>query len=362
MSDRPLNGSLLRLVRPRGFISEVQHHLEARNGFRQGAALMTYQHLTEEERVLIAHYRHRRYSLRAIARILRRSPSTISREIRRNAYPTDGRYRSSKASSYAKTRRSRARRGSTFRPEVWSLVRKLLRKKFSPMQISGVLRRFGLLSMSHETIYQHVLEDRRRGGALYKNLRGAAKRRRKRYGRYDSRGRLAGKRPITERPPGAENRSRIGHWEVDTVVGPGRACILTLVERKTGYVQIAKLDARTKDEVWKAMHRLLARNPTRYKTITADNGCEFHGYRDVEAAFGVRFYFAKPYHSWERGTNENTNGLIRQYIPKRTSMTKLSQSRCDWIAAELNRRPRERHGFYTPEELFLPSSNVALHS
>lgn len=323
---------------------------------------MKYNQLTDDERYQIAAMRLHRNSLRAIARHLGRSPSTISREITRNAYPTDGRYRASKACSYAKTRRSRARRGTTFRRDEWLLVRSLLRRKLSPEQISGALRRFGLLSISHETIYRYVWDDLSRGGTLHKHLRQARKQRRKRYGSNDSRGRLAGKRPITARPPGAENRSRTGHWEIDTVIGIDRHCILTIVERKTGFVQIAKLKARTKEEVWNGLNRLIRRYPTRYKTITADNGCEFHGYRDIEAAHSLRFFFAKPYHSWERGTNENTNGLIRQYLPKRTSMKHLTQSRCDWIADQLNNRPRKRLEYCTPEEIFLQQPNVALHS
>ena len=291
--------------------------------------------------------------VRAIARELGRSPSTISREIRRNAYPTDGRYKPLHACQMARGRRRRARQGTRYSMGQWQIVRKLLERKLSPMQVSGVLKRFGVLSISHETIYQHVWEDRRYGGELHTHLRQALKKRRKRYGHYDSRGRLAGKRPITDRPAGAVNRSRVGHWEIDTVLGSGKACILTIVERKTGFVQIGKLAARTKEEVWKAMKRLLPRHSTRYRTITADNGCEFHGYRDLEKAHNLKFYFAPPHHSWERGTNENTNGLIRQYLPKGTSMETLTQKTCDWIADELNDRPRERYNFRTPNELFL---------
>ena len=253
----------------------------------------------------------------------------------------------------ARGRRRRARQGTRYSMEQWQIVRKLIERKLSPKQVSGVLKRFRVLSISHETIYQHVWDDRRYGGDLHTHLRQATKKRRKRYGHHDSRGRLAGKRAITERPPGALNRSRIGHWEIDTVLGSGKACILTIVERKTGFVQIGKLAARTKEEVCKAMKRLLPRHSTRYRTITADNGCEFHGYRDLEKAHDLKFYFAPPHHSWERGTNENTNGLIRQYLPKGTSMETLTQKTCDWIADELNDRPRERYNFRTPNELFL---------
>ncbi len=186
--------------------------------------------------------------------------------------------------------------------------------------------------------------------------------RRKRCGRHASRGRLAGKRPIADRPPGAANRSRTGHREIDTVMGRGKSCILTVVERKTGFLQIAKLAARTKEEVHKAMRRLIRRHPGRHKTITADNGGEFHDYRDIEASHDLRFYFATPHHSWERGTNENTNGLIRQYLTKGTEMSALTQKERDWIADGLNNRPRGRHGFRTPAELLPKVPNVALHS
>lgn len=315
--------------------------------------MKNYQQLSDDERYQIGALRRVRYSVRAIARELGRSASTISREIRRNAYPTDGRYKPLHACQMARGRRRRARQGTRYTMREWQIVRRLLQRKLSPKQVSGVLKRHRVISISHETIYQHVWDDRRYGGDLYTHLRQATKKRRKRYGHYDSRGRLAGKRPITARPPGAQNRSRIGHWEIDTVLGTGRACILTIVDRKTGFVQIGKLAARTKEEVMKAMRHLVARHPNRYKSITADNGCEFHGYRDIEEILNVRFYFAAPHHSWERGTNENTNGLIRQYLPKATSMNKLTQERCDWIANELNERPRERYEFRTPNELFL---------
>lgn len=314
--------------------------------------MKNYQQLSDDERYQIGAMSRMKISVRGIARQLGRSPSTISREIRRNAYPTDGRYKPKHACQMARGRRRRARRGTRYTMREWQIIRELLRKKLSPMQVSGVLKRLAFISISHETIYQHVWDDRRTGGDLHTHLRQASKKRRKRYGRYDSRGRLAGKRPITDRPPGALNRSRIGHWEIDTVLGNTKECILTVVERKTGFVQIGKLKARTKEEVFKVMETLIARHPDRYRTITADNGCEFHGYRDIEKGRGLRFFFAPPHHSWERGTNENTNGLIRQYLPKGTSMKSLTQEDCDWIANELNERPRERYHFRAPSELF----------
>ncbi len=228
-----------------------------------------------------------------------------------------------------------------------------LEEDWSPEQITGRLKSAGLLSISHETIYRYVWEDRKRDGKLHEHLRCSPKKRRKRYGSYDSRGRLAGKRPISDRPPGAENRSRVGHFEGDTVIGSSdKHCVLTLVDRKTGYVMIGKLKARTVEATNRRAIGLLRGSRRRVRTVTVDNGTEFHGYKKIEATTGTRFFFAAPYHSWERGTSENTNGLIRQYLPKRTSMAQITQSDCNRIAATLNRRPPKRLGFKTPEECY----------
>jgi transposase, IS30 family len=162
---------------------------------------------------------------------------------------------------------------------------------------------------------------------------------------------------IGERPARVEGRGQIGHWEIDTMMGesPGENshCVLTLVERKSGYLMIGKLQARTAAETNRALLGLMARHPGRMRTITADNGTEFRWYGEVEALSSVKFYFATPHHSWERGTNENTNGLIRQYLPKGQTMARVTQSECDLIAAHLNNRHRKRHGYKTPNQCFL---------
>ena len=213
------------------------------------------------------------------------------------------------------------------------------------------------MAISHETIYRYVWRDLKAGGTLHTHLRCARKQCRKRYGRHDSRGRLAGKRMIGERPAVVERRKRIGDWEIDTVMGESLGessdCILTLVERKSGYVLIGKLKARTAAEANRALLELMARHPGRVKTITSDNGTEFHWYRQVEAVHPVKFYFATPHHSWERGANENTNGLIRQYLPKGQTMKGVTQNKCDKIAEELNTRPRKKHEYKTPNQCFL---------
>jgi len=204
-----------------------------------------YRQLTSGERYAIAALKRQGYTKAEMARALGRHPSTIGRELRRNER-SGGAYVALVADQMCRARRSRSRRNRRFTAEDWALVVAHLEEEWSPEQIAGRLKRRGKLRISHETIYWHIWEDRRGGGQLYRHLRGAQKKRRKRYGRYDSRGRLAGKRPISERPPGAENRSRVGHLEGDTMIGSAdKHCVLTLVDRKTGYLMLGKLEART---------------------------------------------------------------------------------------------------------------------
>lgn len=316
---------------------------------------MTCAQITLEERYAISALRKLGYTNAAIARELGRHRSTIGREVRRNAWREDGRtYRPLKAQSYTNQRRRVSRRNSQFTAEDWALVESVLREDFSPEQIVGWFARFKILAISHETIYRHIWLDKQRGGNLHVHLRRANKPFRKRYGAYDSRGRLTGKRHISTRPAGAEHRSRVGHWEVDTVLGnsQGGACIMTLVERKTGYVVIGQLERRATAELNARLEALIQRERRPVRTITADNGTEFHSYKTVERRLPVKFYFATPHHSWERGSNENMNGLIRQYLPKGVSMEHLTQRDCDRIADKLNRRPRKRYNWHTPEELY----------
>lgn len=315
-----------------------------------------YSQLTQEERYLIGAHLRTGASLSAIARDLGRHPSTISREIERNRTRHDGAYRPEKAHKYARARLRKSRRKRRFGAEAQALVESLLRRKWSPEQISNVLKRTGQLQMSHESIYKHIRRDKKAGGKLFWHTRLMPKFGRKRYRSVDFRGVLPGKRHISQRPQEVEQRKRIGHWEGDTVMGQDkRHCLLTLVERKTGYAIIEKLCARTKAEVTVAATRAIARHRNKMKTITFDNGTEFHDYALLEERFPIKCYFATPYHSWERGSNENLNGLIRQYLPKGMCLRNVTQAQCNYIAHELNTRPRKRLGYKTPGELYAPS-------
>jgi len=317
---------------------------------------MVYRQLTHGERYAMANMLQEGYSYRAIGRVLGRSASTISRERRRNATRHDGAYRPDKAQQYAMAKRRRTRKGSQYSRRQWSEVERLLRRKWSPQQIVGRRRTQGKRTMSKETIYRYVRRERRAGSELWRHLRIVSKFGRKHRGSPATRGRLVGKRHISERPAQVQERAELGHWEGDTVMGSDqRHCVLTLVERVSGYVVMNKLSARTKEQACSALRQAIGQLGGLVKTVTLDNGTEFHDYERVEKTSGVKFYFATPYHSWERGTNENTNGLIRQYLPKGCCMRQLTQSNCGRIAAQLNSRPRLRLGYKTPCEVLARS-------
>jgi transposase, IS30 family len=317
---------------------------------------MIYQQLTYEERITFSTLKRQGLSIRKIAHMMGRHFSTLYRELARNrCFIIDDAYRRSKAQYRTVARRKRSRRNRHYKPCDFKVVRRLLKRRLSPEQIVGLIRRFRLMArpLSHETIYQYIWRDKANGGNLWKYLRQSSKIRRKRYKAYDSRGRLANKRHISERPASVETRKYKGHWEIDTVHGRGsNHCIVTLLERKTGYVMIGKISDKSASAVNKKTMGLIHRDPSHFKTITADNGTEFHQYKKLEERHPVKFYFANPYHSWERGSNEHVNGLIRQYLPKTKSMENVTQQQCDRIATALNTRPRKRFNYKTPEEMY----------
>jgi len=313
---------------------------------------MKYHQLSTEERYEIAAMRQQHVGVAEMAKHLGRHRSTLYREVKRNQSVHDGRYRASHAVEKASGRQRRAQRNWRYGPAEFAPIELLIRKRFSPEQIVGRRKLEGQAGMSHETIYRWIWADKRCGGTLWQNLLGARKQRRKRYGRYDSRGRLTGKKLIGQRPAVVASRGRIGDWEMDTIHGRGKACVVTVVERKTGLVRIGPLARATKELTLDRTVQLLWAERERVKTITADNGTEFHNYRELESILNTKVYFATPHNAWERGTNENTNGLIRQYLPKGTNLNRLTQRQCYRIAEQLNNRPRLRLGFMTPNEAY----------
>ena len=324
-----------------------------------------YCQFTEGERYTVPVLRGQGHSLRSIARILQRSPSTISREIRRNS-TIDHRkpnpsYVASKAQEHANGRRRRSRQVKHHAPEVYTHVEALLtEQQWSPEQIAEALPEQLGVTLSHMTIYRHVRRDQRAGGRMFRHLRHGGKRRYKRTHGPEKRGKLPDKPMIDMRSEAIELRQEVGHWEGDTVMGAAgeRCCLLTLVERVTGWAEVVRLPHRTVRAVNRAIMQIIRNKRLPFKTITWDNGTEFHGYRKIEEATGVKCYFAYPHRPWERGSNENLNGLLRQYFPKRKSLARVRQSDCDRVAAKLNSRPRKRHGFKTPAQRMQELSGV----
>ena len=309
-----------------------------------------YHHLTDEERLTITTMGMAGYSEPEIATKLQRSRSTIHRERRRNAC-NDGKYRRRKATLRAAARRKLASRRSHYTKRQWNKVDRMLLDKWSPDQISLVLKAKKIMTISHQSIYRHIRQDRRQGGMLYKHLRGGGKRCRKKYGSIEGRGKAKGKRSIEDRPTSINNRTTRYHWEADTVWGAAgcKHSMVTLVERKTGYMLIGKLKNRTAKATSAKIISMLKEFPIKVLSLTCDNGTEFHDFKTIERALTVKVYFAHAHSAWERGTNENTNGLLRQYAPKGVSMKRLTQWDCNAIARKLNTRPRKRLGYKTPK-------------
>lgn len=312
---------------------------------------MNYTHLTQEERYQIYALKRAGHGQSEIAGILNRSPSTISRELRRNGGERD--YRPKQAHSLARERQ--ASNARQIDEATWRIAQAKLREDWSPEQISHHV------AISHETVYQRIYADKKAGGTLWRHLR-CQKQRKKRYGKTDRRGVIPNRQSIELRPLIVEERSRIGDWEADTIIGKNhKQAIVSLVERKSGFTLIRKVEHKTALAVSEVMTKLLRPHRSRVLTITSDNGREFAAHKTISKQLDASFYFAHPYASWERGTNENTNGLIRQYFPKNRDFTTITQREINMAMERLNNRPRKRLDYQTPSQLFF-SSRVALQT
>ena len=308
-----------------------------------------YTQLTREERYQISALKAAGHDQVEIAKVIGRHKSTVSRELTRNRGLRG--YRPKQADNLAVNRRQDK---STHRivPESWSRVELLLREYWSPEQISRWLRYEENINVSPEWIYQYILRDKQSGGALYKYLR-CQKQRKKRYGAQDRRGQLKGRVSIDERPEIVNQRSRVGDWEADTVIGKqGGSVLVTLVERKTRLTVIGKAPNRTAQEVTAVIVKRLMPLAGQVKTLTYDNGKEFASHQQIDKELKSNGYFAHPYHSWERGLNENTNGLIRQFFPKGKDLVDITDAQIQEVMDKLNNRPRKCLGFKTPNQIF----------
>jgi len=293
--------------------------------------------------------------MRQIGEHLGRDAGTISRELSRNVSST-GEYKPHLAQRYYQSRRADSK--EPYRLEEDQRLRRYvtdkLKRYWSPEQISGRARMYNEIYVNPVTIYSWIRRDKAVGGELWKYLRQSHRRRRKRYGSQERRGQMPGRRMIDKRPKVVNERKRVGDWESDTLEGRKSAGLLaTHVERKGRYTIAIKLDDKSADTVTQSTLETMKKlPPEKVKTMTFDNGKEFAGFKELEHGLGMRSYFAHPYHSWERGTNENTNGLLRQFFPKGVDFDRISQSDVDRAAELLNNRPRKCLNYRTPTEVF----------
>ena len=327
---------------------------------------MSYQHLSEQDRICIFHQKHSDFSNAEVARRIKRHRATVGRELKRfrkhPSWPYYKQYLPDGAQDLAHQRRAKPRGPYWIkhRPRLAYVLRGL-HKRWSPEQISGRIREDfpddAKMRVSHTSIYDYIQADRKSGGSLWKYLRQSHKKRRKTYGTAPRRSHIPDRISIDQRPREVESRSTVGHWEADTVLGK-RGRLATFVERKSRYVVIARLPDGRAASFNAGAIRCFKKIPKHVrKTMTADNGSEFVEHGRLARRLGFKTYFADPYSSWQRGTNENTNGLIRQYLPKQCDLGTTTYQRVARIAAALNNRPRKCLHYRTPAEVF----GVVLH-
>ncbi len=312
---------------------------------------MARSQLTLAQRYKISAYLQAGISKRKIAILIVVHHSTVYREVARNS--SDGKYDPEAAERRKRTRRREARKYRKISTQTWHIVEKLLRQDFSPEQIAGLLERSGLKMISHETIYQYVLSDKTNGGTLWKHLRWSRKKRRKRYGKQDRRGVIPDRVSIEDRPAIVDQKCRIGDWEIDTAIGKRhKGVLIVAVERKSKLTVIGSSRYKKAKLVSKEIIRMMKPYRKHVLTITVDNGKEFALHKLISKGLKADVFFAHPYSAWERGLNENTVGLLRQYFPKSVSFEKVDPEMIRAAQDRLNIRPRKTMGFCSPIEIF----------
>ena len=316
-------------------------------------------HITSAQRYTIEVMLNQGHKQKDIATAINKDKSVISREIRRNCDLRSGDYRSELADNKYAERLKNKPKTIRFTPSVKKLVDRGLNHQWSPEQISNYNYKESIDMVSHESIYLYIIKDKKTGGDLYKNLR-RKKKYRKRLGSKDKRGKIKNQVNIRERPEIVEKRKRVGDFEVDLVIGANhKGVLLTINELTTGYTKVRKLKTKNAKEVAKMIVKVLKPIEKICKTITSDNGKEFAEHEYVSKHLGIDFYFADPYASWQRGANENYNGLLRQYFPKKSSFESITWKDVKKAERKLNKRPRKRLNFKSPVDVINSLTKVA---
>lgn len=320
-------------------------------------------HLTVEQRYAISVMKSSGHNQKQIAEIIGKDKSTVSRELKRNCDGRSGEYRQELAQRKCDQRHRDKHKKLRFTELVKAHVDTWLLEGYSPEQIAGRAKLNRVNCVSHERIYQYVWQDKKAKGCLFVNLRRKGRKYRKRGAAKDSRGIIKGRIDISQRPGIVDEKLRLGDLEIDTVIGKNhQGAILTINDRVSSYLWMAKLKGKNAKELANRTVEVLKPQAHWLHTITGDNGKEFAEHEKIAKGINIDFYFARPYHSWERGANENINGLIRQYFPKGSSFETITNSDLEYVQHKLNNRPRKKLGFLSPIEflsLNLPNLKVA---
>ena len=315
--------------------------------------------ITLDERYHIEALNKQGYKQIEIAKEIRVHPSTISRELKRNKF--HGKYQALQAQVEYIVRQKKKKKRSSISKSIERYIREKLILDWSPEQICGRMKLDIKQTLHHETIYQFIYHNKANGGRLYKYLRHKNKKYHSRKNEYAKRGTIIGRVMIDERPSIVDKKSRVGDLEIDTVIGANhKGALVTVVDKMSKFTLIQKVESKQAHEVTSALIKMLTPIKKILHTITSDNGKEFAYHKKVSQALDTNFYFANPYHSWERGLNEHTNGLIRQYIPKKSEFDNISKEQIVTIAHKLNHRPRKSLNYKTPFEVFMHSFHQIL--
>lgn len=315
-------------------------------------------HLTLDQRYKIEAYKNTGKSISEIALYVGKDKSVISRELKRNSDQRSGIYKASLADRKTASRHLIKNKTMKFDAQVEIDLLYYFGLDYSPEQISGRAKKENIVMVSPETIYQYIWKDKRKGGFLYKELRSKGKKYKSRGYLKDKRGLLTDRIDISERSSIVDKKDRIGDLEIDLVIGMNhKGALLTINDRATGVLFMTKIESKEASEVEAKTIELLQDWKPLLKTITSDNGKEFANHKSIAESLEINYYFAKPYHSWERGANENLNGLVRQYFPKKTNFTLITKEETQTVTNILNNRPRKRFGYQTPNEIFSKKLN-----
>ena len=320
--------------------------------------MQKYKQISYEQRITLDYLLKEGISKADIAKKLNVHRSTVYREIGRNSTKNYKLYNSKQANNQAVKRKLNCGNTNKITNEIQLYIDEKLKLRWSPDEISNRGKLDHKIDVSHETIYKYVYDDKKNGGVLYGFLRQAHRVRRKRKNKYNVRGQIKDRVSIDERPKIVDKKSRIGDFEGDTIIGKNhQGAIATMVDRKTLLVKIIPLESKNAKSLSTELIAKMMPLKDNIKTITFDNGKEFAEHKIIADKLNTKVYFAHPYSSYERGCNENTNGLIRQYLPKKTDFTKIENGYIEYIENELNNRPRKKLGYKTPNEVFYKNIN-----